>query len=255
MKLAVACIFTALLFIGCLPSSTIIMNEKYKNQNLSDRSMLIMPFSEESITIMNKDDVADDFEGDRREPEEVIKDIVYKTLLENSKFSLTGIKIYDKEVKFNCFLFQKDSARYFSIKKSFDNDSITYKFYVPKKEFLTANNINADIVLVINKLTFGRNLTYNAPVFMPGNTISTPGGSFTTPGHMVGGGSSEFLAANFDFIIYDYSKNDVITYGSTGVSTNFIFAMTKSTWETTFYRIDRELFKKTPFQWAYDKGQ
>ncbi|MGE5797316.1 MAG: hypothetical protein ACM339_02990 [Ignavibacteria bacterium] len=251
MKILSTLIISASFFIvtGC-GGSSIIVNEKYKDQDYSNRSILIMPFPEEVVTVHNKDDVYDDFEEDRREPEAVIKDFLFKSINENAGISLKGIKIYEKEVDSNLPIFRKDTLKYFSISKRIGEDSILYKFYVPIREVLNSSSEKPEIVLVINKLTFGRNYQQNAPMYVPGNTVTTPGGSFTTPGHFTGGGSSEFLGASVEFIIYDYNEGDVITAGKADVQVNFMFAMTRSTWSACFEDIADGIFKDSPFKWT-----
>lgn len=252
MKIVLSVIVLGLTFIGCT-GSRIITNSKFEGKDFTSKSIFIVPFSEEIINVVNKDDVVDDFAIDKRSPNLIIKDSVYKYICNNVKRSLRGIVLYRAKDTLNICLSQKDTSKYFSVMKKFGHDTNEYFFYVPKREILIAANVNADIVLVMNEISFERNSRNYAGHFIPGATVSTPGGSFTTPGSFLGGGSSEFLGANYSFIIYDYNEDDVISYGNSSVATSFIFAMTKSTWDTTFDRISDEIFYKTPFKWIKSK--
>ena len=75
--------------IGC-SSSSVIMNEKYEDRDLSDKKLMIVPFSETIVSVENKDDVSDDFESDKREPELVIKIRFINQLLRIQKNFLRG---------------------------------------------------------------------------------------------------------------------------------------------------------------------
>jgi hypothetical protein len=74
-KIVFILLFSALFISGCGQSS-IIVNQKYSGKDLTSKTIFIMPISEEAVKINNRDDVADDFEKDKREPELVIKDTV-----------------------------------------------------------------------------------------------------------------------------------------------------------------------------------
>lgn len=253
MKVYVISAFAAILFIGCSASTTLI-NPKYKNKSYSKKQILVMPFSNDVISVMNKDDVADDFEEDKRDPETVIKDKVVEGLTENIDRYVWGIDLYRREIDPYLYQSQLDSTKYFMLQKRLGGKNILYKFYVPKKEVLESYNIKPDVILVINNITFARNQTIGVPLYVPGNTVSTPGGSFTTAGHMSGGGKTEFLGAAADFIIYDYNEDDFINCGSAVVQSNFVFAMTTSTWEDAFFQITTEIFKDTPFKLTLPVG-
>ena len=61
------------------------------------------------------------------------------------------------------------------------------------------------------------------------------------------GGSTEYLRAGIEFIVYDYNGDEVVSYGSTSVGIGIFFAMSKSTWDLCFESIADEIFKNTPF--------
>jgi len=247
MRTIFAAVFASLLFIGC-SGTTAVMNRDLQDKDFSNKKILIIPFPEDIIDIDNKDDVLDDFEDDKREPEVVIRDRLYKALKRNSGIYLSGIKLYPGKTDSISSLTMMDTANCFIVDKGLSTDSILYKFYIPKKEVFNSNK-RPDVVLVLNRIYFSRNFNNSVMMYTPGTTVNTPGGSFTTGGHMTGGGTSEFLGANVEFIVYDYDNDEFISYGNAVIESHFMFAMTKSTWEDAFYQIAREIFKKTPFKW------
>ena len=82
---------------------------------------------------------------------------------------------------------------------------------------------------------------------MPGQTVSTPGGSYQTPGHWSGGSSTEHLSSNFSFIIWDYKENQAIVYGLGDHGSGLLFGMNNGTWKNNFRYIAAEIFKNSPF--------
>lgn len=54
------------------------------------------------------------------------------------------------------------------------------------------------------------------------------------------------LGANFDFIIFDYNQDEIITYGCANVNTTIFIAMTRATWDTSFYKIAEKIFEYIP---------
>lgn len=226
MKEFILALFTGLFLIGC-GSTTVITNPKYENKDLSAKNIFVMPFSEDIINVLNKDDVADDFENDKREPEVVLRDKMYKSIINNLENYLTGIKLYKRHADTLKYLSQKDSTNYFLLEKRIDKDSLC-KCSVPKKEVLVKYDIKPDFVLVLNKISFSRNVERD----MTGYSI-------------------ESLNAIVNFIIYDYGNREILTYGNFNISKYFIYTLTKSTWENVFYNIAKEIFYRKPFKWLF----
>ena len=250
MKNLFAFFLLSFVFIGCASTVDVVMNEKYDGRDMSGKNLYILPLYKNNIEIKNIDDVEDDFAGDKRDPKTIIREELFQSMMNNSKQYLKNVNLLDTANASKLILFQHDDTKYFSLKRKIGKDTDSIRFYVPRKEMLDSAGIHTDIVVALNEIQFGRNLTMGSMMYIPGNTISTPGGSFTTAGHFVSGGSQEYLGANIKFIIYDYSENDVITYGMTTISSGFLFAMTKSTWEDCFYKIAKEIFLETPFRWS-----
>lgn len=249
MGKTVLVIFCMAFLIGC-GNSSVLVNPSYHGKDLSNKTLLIMPIADYIVNVQNKDDVSDDFEEDKREPELIVKELVAKVINNNAQKFLSGINLLKADFDTNMFLSQRDTSVYFSVYKKIGEDSTLYRFFVPRNEALKSKGVSPDIVVVINKLSFGRNITSGGSYYVPGHTVTTPGGTFTTPGHFATNASTEFLGANLEFIIYDYLENDVIVYGKTSVKTDVFFAMTKSTWTSTFDKIASELFNRKPFKWT-----
>jgi hypothetical protein len=249
----------SLLVCGCAAPLTVVNNPRYKEEaSLKNRTLNVLFLPSDSIIVKNIDDVKDDFPNDTiRLPSIVIHDSLYQTMREEYENQLINLQCQFVQVPIDSFKSQNDKERFDVLTKSIINkDTVTLDFLVPRKQRLIDAGIQPDIGLIINKVLIGRNLgdRYNygsAPMYMPGNTISTPGGSFTTPGSWVGGGggsSPENLGANIQFILWDYKNDCEIAYGTISVINEFIFGMTKGTWKDEFRFIAKEISVKTPLK-------
>jgi hypothetical protein len=256
----------SLLVCGCAAPLTVVNNPRYKEEaSLKNRTLNVLFLPSDSIIVKNIDDVKDDFPNDTiRPPSIVIHDSLYQTIREEYENQLIYLQCHFVQVPIDSFKSQNDKEQFDVLTKSIINkDTVTLDFVVPKKQRLVDVGIQPDIGLIINKILVGRNLgnRYNfgsAPTYMPGNTISTPGGSFTTPGSWVGGGgglgnsiggsTGGSLDAYFQFILWDYKNDCEIAYGKISIINEFLFGMTKSTWKDEFRLIAKEISVKTPLK-------
>lgn len=257
MKKKYSILLLALIFAGCASQGpTIIRNPEYQKVSFPEKTFTILPIKENVINILNKDDVVDDFPMDKRVPALVIRDSLFHVinlagdkLIENVKFNKlknAGLKVTS----------QDDSLNYIDIEKRIGKDSILYRFSIPNKSFLTKNNINTDFGLILTNLVFSRNnKSGGVSTTVPGTTISTPGGSFTTPGHTVSSGSAPYLSLQYEFIVYDYSSNKIVTYGTSATSETIIFALTRSNWDSVFKNMIAKIIANTPFYSFYNMNK
>lgn len=244
-------VFAILLLTGCA-APEVVQNTNYKDKDLSKRDLTILPIPDDGITVLNKDDVEDDFDDDKRKPESILQDEVYKTILKASLKSLKRVHVIDTQFPASLFPSRKDTSQFFQVIARVRKDTTVDTFYVPRKAMLESHHITPDIALCINTIEFGRNLTEPGPArFVPGNTVSTPYGSFQEPGHFENGRSSEYLGSNFFYVIWDYKENQAITYGLGKHSSMLMLGMTNSTWKDNFKYIGVEIFKNSPFFWDF----
>lgn len=230
MKIAISAILAAFLFAGCGGSSNFTLNQNYENVDFSGKVLLIAPIANDAVKVLNKDDVADDFPQDKREPEVILSNMVYKSATEYADRYLMSVKIYKEALDSSIFLSQYDKSKYFRLSEPLDNHELLPYYYVPKKEVLNSSNIKPDMILVINRLKFGR----GAHTFV---NAANPGG----------GSSSPALIAEYDYILYDYNKNEVVAVGGSKADSPFLFAMTRSNWDGIIKQITPEFFMEMPF--------
>lgn len=246
MKRFILLTFTAVLLVKC-GTTTSVMTENYKGKYFEGKKVLVIPLAGDAVTVHNKDDVEDDFENDKRNPEEIVQHCIEQTILLTLNSYLAKTKIMRLDYDSIYFNTCKDAKIFDHIEKRITKDSIRYDFYVPKKEILAEKDMLPDIGIIINKIDFGRNFRQGGGGhFIPGQTVSTPGGSFTTGGMWTSGGGSESLDASFTFIVYDYENEQIISYGEESVGTSFLFGMKRSTWDFVFKAIGRKLVKFLP---------
>ena len=248
MRLFFLFILLSALVIGCSTSSnTTLVNEKYTAKQNTPKELVILPIQYDSLRILNWDDVVDDFEVDSANSKSFIYDTLSKSLLINSKSCTRLLTIVDGKNIFDWNTMIKDKNNYQQINQNIDKK---YKatFLVPKKELLAEEHSNS-YLLIINRMTIGRNIDRQpgGPMYMPGQTISTPGGTFQTPGHWGSGWSQENLGARTEFIIWDYEKNDFVKCGLVITKEEFPFGMSTSTWVAFFKTIPLNLYEDTPF--------
>ena len=247
MKRFLSLAFILLLLVGC--SSMSHYKVVYPNQpDVQGRHLLFLPVSEDFIRIENKDDVEDDFSEDKREPELVLRDSLYTTIIKTAPKLLKKSIVVEKMNPTEIFTLQTKS-NLFSFKYKVSEADTAHTFFIPNKDWLIAHGKVPDIIALITDISFGRNSSSsNSPGHISsGSTVSTPGGSFNVGGGvMTGGGSLPSLDARFGFIIYDYKKDTCIVYGSSVAGSKIAFGMTISNWNSTFREVAEKMFSKTP---------
>ena len=240
--------------VGCA-SNYVVINPIYRDKDMTKNTLTILPIPKDGINVMNKKDVVDDFKYETRNPEIVIQDSLYNFICQETENKITNIRFVNCDLGFSQIESKEIKSKFFTFSERIGKDSIRFDFAVPKIEYLKELGVETDVVVFIDNIVFDRNLTSGGPgvMYVPGPTISTPGGNFTGAGMWVGGGSStSYLGAKVKFIIWDYSKNKPISYGETDVRTSLLFGMNKSTWITNFRSVARNIFKKSPFKFYYE---
>jgi hypothetical protein len=233
---------------GCAANSnTLLVNEKYTGKQNTKKEMIIFPILYDSLTVVNWDDVVDDFEVDSANSRSFIYDTLNKSLLINSKLCTRYLTIVDGKKLFDWDEMIKDKNNYLLVNQKIDDKYIP-NFLVPKKELLPSD-FSSSYALIIKKISIGRNIDRQpaTSIYMPGQTVSTPGGSFQTPGTYSSGWSPENLGARTEFIIWDYEKNDFVKCGLAISKEDFPFGMSTLTWMDLFKTIPLDLFEDTPF--------
>lgn len=181
-----------------------------------------MPVPSYAITVSNKNDVADDFDTDKRDAEVVLRDNLYAVMMKKAPAILAPGVAADK----------MDSTEYTSLRDSSNNlyfeletpdNNVMQIYSIPKKQWLIDHGKTPDLIVSISEITFGRNLRYSQ-----GRLISK-GFSGTS--------LISSLDAQITFIVYDYKNDTWVTYGTPFVSSKFTFAMTHSDWERIFESI------------------
>jgi len=248
MKLFILSFVLMAFIISCSTSSnTTLVNEKYTWKQNTKKDLIIFPIQYNSLSILNGDDVVDDFEVDSANIKSFIYDTLSKSLLFNSKSCTRLLTIVNGKKLFDWDSMIKDKNNYQQINQKIDKK---YKstFLVPKKDLLPSDYSNS-YALIIKKLLIGRNVDRQpgAPMYIPGQTVSTPGGSIQMPGTYSSGWTPENLGARTEFIIWDYEKNEFVKYGIVVSKVEFPFGMSTSTWLDLFKTIPLELYEDTPF--------
>ncbi|MGE5353516.1 MAG: hypothetical protein ACM3Q2_12180 [Syntrophothermus sp.] len=229
MRILTAAVVASLIFAGCGGSSKFVLNQNYENTDFTGKVLLIAPISKDAIKVVNKEDVKDNFPKDKREPEEIIQDMVYKNIMDYAGMNLTGVKIYNSALDSSIFLSQYDKSKYLRLYEPLNNNEVLPFFYIPKKEVLYSHKIRPDLILVMNRLKFERKQRSILSILKRAK-------------------DSETLNAEFEYILYNYNKNEVVAIGEATADSPFSLNITWSTWDEITRKIAPEFFKKMPFQ-------
>lgn len=230
MRIATAAVLAAFLFAGCGGSSNFTLNQNYEHEDFSDKVLLIAPISNDAVKVLIKDEVTRDFPKDKREPEIILKNMVYESIMKYAGEHLTGVKIYKAALDSSLFHSQYEKTKYFRLSEPLDNHELLPFNYVPKKEVLSSSNIKPNMILVVNRLQFGRDA----------NTFSTganPVKSFKTSA----------LTAEYEYILYDYDKNEIVAVGGSTVDASTSYTWRHSKWEGAAENIAGEFFSNMTF--------
>ena len=227
-----------------------MVNKQYDQEKLSQKFVLILQFTDDAMSLQKneEEDFNDDSETDTAKLKIGSQETAYKLFFHKILMSLRGVRLLNTELGKPKFTSQRDTSTFFFISKKLGTDSIEYKFYVPHREVLQSQDIETDIVVVVNKMVFGRYTEDTGPGYLPGYVVHTPGGTMTTGGSWTGGGPSKFLHASFEYVIYDYDQQAVITYGASHITAGLGNMIIGSN-QMCFEKIAYEIFKHSPFTW------
>ena len=240
MKKYILASIIALVFNSCSPSSnTVFNNNKYTDASFEGRNILFFPILDNSVIVTNKDDVLDDYGKDERKVEDIINDNFYKVLVEESKKYLDNVFV--KEIDSNNFSYAKTKidSNLFTFSKKIGPDSIKYSFRLPTKKILVSLNLEPDIVVIVDKITFGRTIA----------EIRNLEPESQNP--YIRSTKDEYLGADVEFIIWDYKNDNEITYGVTHIGQHYVLNMTIHTWNALYRDIAKKIFYYSKFIWRY----
>ena len=245
-KLIIFCIALPLIF-GCQSGKPIFLNEPYKGMNYLQKKVAHLPIPLDAIHIENKKDIQNNYEKDKRPPEIIVQDSLYKKMILQSSQSLLSGTLCLTNLPFDLFKNQYDTTKFFPVKMMLrvaDKDS-EYTFYVPKRESLPGDSI--DVGIVINEITIKRILGEIPESYTPGKTVFTYKGSFQEAGHWSGRKSSVAQIARIKFIMWDYEFNRPIIYGIT--EANSTTTLPETYLDTIFRVAAQRVFEESPFRW------
>lgn len=253
LRNSIILIIGAMLFIGCGGSR--IISNNYGIQEAVKKTALIIPPVIDSVFVRNEDDIRDDFGGDLRPVNVVLR----------SAFSRGIAKTFSKMFPYKSgTIFSIDTVHEIAANSSFylkelkmqhKSKKIPSCYTIPTDDWFAENSYKPDYVIAINRIEYGINLDEpmaGAGHFIPGATISVPGhGSFTTPGSFVGGNIARIqLVGLITYIIYDMKRKNFVSYGVQKVSKGYSFYLSRSDWEDTFEEAVQKMIEGTPWETA-----
>ncbi len=212
MKLSEYFVLLLPLLIGC---STIPQQNAphYLNSEVEGRHLLFIPPLVDSIRVLNPEDVERIFGEHKRSRELVFRDNLYEFLVTGNEEFLRN-KIIVDSINTTIAESLRNPSNLLLLRYPLDDSDTNHLFYIPKKEWLLANGQIPDLAVSITSIQVGRVLPGNPKHYSATENLAVDRGSSVLGGIFSGGNSSYRFGAQFSFVIYDYTKNQWIMYGT-----------------------------------------
>jgi hypothetical protein len=230
-KKAILVSFSLLFIWGCT-SSLRFTNTGYTT-HFDDSVISLMPLTKDALIVLDKNLIYSAYKKGDRSKEEMILDTLYKYINNVLLDSIKKVPV----VSINssaCNNWVQDDERFVTESKKVGADSVQMFFRVPKKEVVNELSSQTNIIIMINKITFSK---VKSGTKFTGNVAT---GNFT-------GFSPPIADAKVQYVIWDYSRNQIISCGEFSTQGAFM-AINERTLRTFFGYIGQELASATPFK-------
>jgi hypothetical protein len=236
-----------IVLVGCQSSQNVVLNQRYKDADFSGRTVAHLPIPLDAIVTQDTAQVRADFANDKRPPEVVVQDSLYRKMIFQTSRSLLSGRLVFTDWPSDLFRSQRDSSRFAAIKLAVpvSRGDSEYTFYVPRKEFLPDTGI--DVGIAINSVSIDTDVVAQGGSYSPGPGISTPGGWMPTAGTYSPGGRATLRSASIQFIMWDYRLGQPVTYGVAHADPAPEYS--GSSTSTMFRVIAQRVFENSPFRW------
>ena len=203
-----------LMFIFCAatqPYRSYTLNENYKSINLSEVKLIVVFPSDEHIVITNKEDVTDDFGGVNAKPESRIRKFYFHEIFEALKSLVSGDSIfqfdqYVPDVEWDTFCRNEVTLRTGS-------DSTGVPYSIPEKSRMQAVGLDSVAVVYFEEVEFRRN-KFQIEYYWDDRSRKPAN-----------------LEVTAKIIIWDYSADMPVFYGTLSEKTEFQFGLQRKHWD------------------------
>ena len=212
------------MFIFCAatqPYCSYTLNEKYKSVNLSKGKLLVVFPSDEHIIINNKEDVTDDFGGVNAKPESRIRKFYFHEVFETLKSLVSGdsISLFDQyvpDVEWDTFCRNEVTLRTGS-------DSTGVPYAIPEKSRMQSVGLDSVTVVYFEEVEIKRN-KFQIEYYWDDRSRK--------PANL------EVIAK---IIIWDYSADLPVFYGTISQKTEFQFGLQRKHWDESAHGLAKKI--------------
>jgi hypothetical protein len=227
IKKTVAALVLLSALCGCAPSKHFV-NKNYRIEELKQKVIYVEPVKKDWIRLEIVEHFKDDFQPkDGADYQQILADTLNKRMLSPFKH-LKGENVFE-----NGPLELTDSD-YFEIEKylhSGTKNEIAFRFRIPNHSALTRNSIQADFCLVTKDYVFDT------------QTIEVAAMSSS-----IGSSSNRHIKLDLKYVMWDYKRNDVVSYGVAIGSENANYFVTKGDWLSIMEKPFESILVRSPFR-------
>jgi hypothetical protein len=196
-------------------------NEKYKTVNLSNRKLLVVFPPDKHIIINNPEDVADDFGGVNAKPESRIRKYYFQGVFEMLKSLASGDSI---------FMFSRyrpdmdwDTLCRNEVTLRTGGDSIGVPYSVPEKSRMQTAGLDSVVAVIFERIEFTRN-KFHIEYYWDDRS--------RRPAN---------LEATVKVLVWDYSADEPVFYGTISEKTEFNFGLQRKHWDESAHGLAKRI--------------
>lgn len=252
-------LFLLLLVLYSCNDKYVMISEEYKNASFTDRKLSVLPISLYRVNVSIDREVSRSYKEDHREVDMVFQDTLYsrfQTLLPQLS---TNIEYEKCPLAFNSL----DNIGGGSIKQFtayLGKDSVEHRFRVPTRQALERAGFIPDIALYVNRVAVSKRIVHrpgywansdNIGTELAFNGVNDAGYNYTPPvvhqRTYHPGGSSTFIDAEIQYVIWDYKADKMVACGALNSSVNVFVVARKRTLHSLYDVALRNIISNSPF--------
>jgi hypothetical protein len=139
-------------------SVPVVMNESYKDVNLSSRPLVVLLPDTKNIAIHNQRDIYDDYGGVNATPQSRIEKFYLPTFVESIRENMSGDSLIIADIFRSEIALHKLETKKTVLKT--DKDAQGFEYTLPTKLSMQNAGLDSAVLIIIDKLTFSRNELY-----------------------------------------------------------------------------------------------
>lgn len=225
------CFFCLPFVWGCAGTQEHIYHPRpVSSKELQGRAFTVLPPAKEEITLADTEVISNNLSAHNNPPVSVIQQLLPKQLSSCIKAAIPSPLLRYASADSLRFDYGLSSRDFINIVQTIDDDTTTFQFTLPSQKYLLQQGITPDLALAFTKLYFSKELNTEG-YYQDG---------------LFHGGATPILKATYNFVLFDYQKQECLFCGETSASVTVVNGVTAASWNALFDKIGAKFINDSP---------